>query len=56
LRDQVGGDHHGAGVLRVFLHQQLVEQVPVLGVQTQNRLVKQHIGGVDAETQNQTED
>ena len=52
----MGGDHHGAGALRVLLHQQLVEQVPVLGVQAQDGLVEQHVGGVDAEAQDNTED
>ena len=56
LRDQMGGDHHGAGALGVFPHQQLVEQIPVLGVQAQDGLVEQHVGGVDAEAQNNTED
>ena len=56
LGNQVGGEKNGAVSLGKLLHQQPVEQIPVLSIQAQNRLIKDEVGGVDAEAQDQPED
>ena len=47
--DQMGGNHNGAGLFQIRFHQDFVEHIPVIGVQTQHWFVQKYIGHIHTE-------
>ena len=56
LLDEVRGDDHRALLLQVIVQQQLVEQLAMIGVQAQYRLVEQQVVHVQRQPDDQLVD